>query len=63
MRPSCGTRFSAMSMRLMTLMREASLSLIAIGRLGDLAQLAVDPEAHPVVVFVGLEVQVGGAQR
>ena len=31
-------------------------------RLGDLAQLAVDAEAHPVVVFVGLEVQVGGAQ-
>ena len=30
-RPSWGTRFSAMSMRLMTLMREASLSLIAIG--------------------------------
>ena len=31
MRPSCGTRFSAMSSREMTLMREASLSLIAIG--------------------------------
>ena len=31
MRPSCGTRFSAMSRRLMTLMRDASLSLIAIG--------------------------------
>ena len=31
MRPSCGTRFSAMSRREMTLMREASLSLIAIG--------------------------------
>ena len=30
-RPSCGTRFSAMSMREMTLMREASLSLMAIG--------------------------------
>ena len=31
MRPSCGTRFSAMSRREITLMREASLSLIAIG--------------------------------
>jgi hypothetical protein len=31
-------------------------------RLGDLAQLAVDPEADAVVVLVGLEVQVGGAQ-
>ena len=31
MRPSCGTRFSAMSMREMTLMREASLSLMAMG--------------------------------
>ena len=32
-------------------------------RLRDLAQLAVDAEAHAVVVLVGLEVQVGGAQR
>ena len=31
-------------------------------RLRDLAQLAVDAEAHAVVVFVGLEVQVGRAQ-
>ena len=31
-------------------------------RLGDLAQLAVDAKAHPVVVLVGLEVQVGGAR-
>ena len=31
MRPSCGTRFSAMSRREMTLMREATLSLIASG--------------------------------
>ena len=31
MRPSCGTRFSAMSSLLMTLMRDASLSLMAIG--------------------------------
>ena len=30
-RPSCGTRFSEMSMREITLMREASLSLIATG--------------------------------
>ena len=30
-RPSCGTRFSEMSMREMTLMREASLSLMATG--------------------------------
>ena len=29
--PSCGTRFSEMSMREMTLMREASLSLMATG--------------------------------
>ncbi|MNZ82392.1 hypothetical protein D3C78_1010890 [compost metagenome] len=31
MRPSCGTRFSEMSRREMTLMREASLSLMATG--------------------------------
>ena len=31
-------------------------------RLRDFAQFAVDAEAHAVVVFVGLEVQVGGAQ-
>ena len=31
-------------------------------RLRDLAQLAVDAEADAVVVLVGLEVQVGGAQ-
>ena len=31
MRPSCGTRFSAMSSREMTLIRDESLSLIAIG--------------------------------
>ena len=30
-RPSCGTRFSEMSSREMTLMREASLSLITSG--------------------------------
>ena len=40
-------------------MREASLSLMAIGRRCDLAQLAVDAEAHAVVVLVRLEVQVG----
>jgi hypothetical protein len=42
-------------------MREASFSLMATGRLGDLAQFAVNPEAHAVVVLVGLEVQVGRA--
>ena len=31
MRPSCGTRFSEMSRREITLMREASLSLMASG--------------------------------
>ena len=31
MRPSCGTRFSEMSRRDSTLMRDATLSLIAIG--------------------------------
>ena len=31
MRPSCGTRFSAMSRREMTLMRAESLSLMASG--------------------------------
>ena len=30
-RPSCGTRFSEMSSREMTLMRDASFSLMAIG--------------------------------
>ena len=31
MRPSCGTRFSEMSIREITLMREASFSLMASG--------------------------------
>ena len=43
-------------------MRADELVLDRQRRLGDLAQLAVDPEAHAVVVLVGLEVQVGGAQ-
>jgi hypothetical protein len=38
-----------MSSREMTLMREASLSLMAIGGRRDFPQLAVDPETHPVV--------------
>ncbi len=42
-------------------MREASLSLIATGGRGDLAQFAVDAKAHAVVVLVGLEVEVGRA--
>ena len=62
MRPSCGTRFSAMSSREMTLMRDGELVLDRDRRLRDLAQLAVDAEAHAVVVLVGLEVQVGRAQ-
>ncbi|MNT29009.1 hypothetical protein D3C72_1647330 [compost metagenome] len=33
MRPSCGTRFSEISSREMTLMREASLSLMTVGGL------------------------------
>ena len=45
----------------MTLMRVDSLFLDGERRLRDLAQLAVDAEAHAVVVLVGLEVQVGGA--
>ena len=61
MRPSCGTRFSAMSSREITLMREDELVLDRDRRLRDLAQLAVDAEAHAVVVLVGLEVQVRGA--
>jgi hypothetical protein len=51
-----------MSRRDSTLMREAQLVLDGDRRLGDLAQLAVDPEAHAVVELVGFEVQVGGAQ-
>src|SRR5690606_27863530 len=47
-RPSCGTRFSEMSSREITW-------------LGDLAQLAVDPEADAVELLVGLEVDVRGA--
>ncbi len=52
-------RFSEMSSREITLMREASFSLNADRRRGDFAQLAVNAEAHAEVVLVRLEVQVG----
>jgi hypothetical protein len=61
MRPSCGTRFSAMFRREMTLMREAILSLMHQRAACDFAQDAVGAETDAVVLLVGLEVDVGGA--
>jgi hypothetical protein len=61
MRPSCGTRFSAMSSLEMHLDAGGQLFFDGDGWLGDFAQFAVNTEAHAVGVFVGLEVQVGRA--
>ena len=61
MRPSCGSRFSAMSSRAMILMRETigSRNLMA-GVITDV-QLAVDAEADPHVLLVRLDVDVARA--
>jgi hypothetical protein len=58
MRPSCGTRFSELGQHL-----DARYQLVLDRgrRLGVLDQVAVDPEADAVELFVRLEMQVGGA--
>ena len=61
MRPSCGTRFSAMSSCAMTFRRAAMRALQLHRHLGDLLEQAVDAQAHAVFGFVGLEVDVRGA--
>ena len=61
MRPSCGTRFSEMSSRLITLIRDATLSLIASGGCATSDQDAVDAVADAEELLVRLEVDVGGA--
>ena len=61
MRPSCGTRFSAMSSCAITLMREEMRLAIFIGGLATALQHAVHAQAHPVVGFERLEMDVRGA--
>ena len=62
MRPSCGTRFSAISSRDDDLDARGQLVLDRDRRLRDLTQFAVDAKANTVVVFVGFEVQIGRAR-
>ena len=54
--------FLRLSKRDMTLIREANLSLMAMGGCVILPQFAVDAKANPIVVFVRFKVQVGGAR-
>ena len=61
MRPSWGTRRSAMSRRDMTLRRAESLLAERHGGLRDFLQHAVHAESHPVCLLVRLEVDVRGA--
>jgi hypothetical protein len=58
MRPSCGTRRSAMLSEAMILKREISAALSLIGRLHDFAERAVDAVAHAQLVLEALEVDV-----
>ena len=61
MRPSWGTRRSAMSRRDITLRRAASFCASCHRRLRDSLQHAVHAEAHAVDLLVGLEMDVRGA--
>src|SRR3989304_1137154 len=63
MRPSCGTRRSAMLSELMILKREARAGprLLLLRRLHDLLELAVNPVAHAELVLEALEVDVARA--
>ena len=61
MRPSCGSRFSAMSSFAMILMRLVIASLQLQRRVHHLVEDAVDAVADPVLLLVGLDVDVGGA--
>ena len=58
MRPSCGTRRSAMSSRDMTFRRAASLIASCTGGCGHFLQHAVEAEADAVGALVGLEMDV-----
>ena len=61
MRPSCGSRFSAMSRSAMTLMRETIERCPRdLRRCEHFVQHAVDPEAHAQPVLERLDVDVGG---
>ena len=61
MRPSCGSRLSAMSSSAMIFRREISAACSALVRLHHLAQRAVDAEAHRARALVGLDVDVARA--
>ena len=61
MRPSCGRRFSAMSSCAMILIREISEAWMRLARTHDVAQRAVDAEAHHRGLLERLDVDVGGA--
>ena len=58
MRPSCGTRRSAMFSCAMILKREMSAALSFERRLHDFLQRAVDAVAHAELVLEALEVNV-----
>ena len=60
-RPSCGTRFSAMSRSAMIFTREIVPAIMRRGIWVRLAQHAVHAEAHAHLAALGLEVDVGGA--
>ena len=60
-RPSCGTRFSEMSSLEITLIRDASLSLITSGGCATSIRMPSRPVADAVELFVRLEVDVRDA--
>ena len=59
-RPSCGSRFSAMSIFPMTLTRETIAACMPGGRLHQVAEHAVDAVADARALLVGLDVDVAG---
>ena len=61
MRPSCGRRFSTISMRASSLIRDVIAISTGVGNRVDLVQHAVDAEAHQAGVAPRLDVDVGGA--
>ena len=60
MAPSCGMRFSAMSIFASTLNRETIMMKIALRRRRQLMEHAVDPQPELAAVLERLEVDVAG---
>ncbi len=61
MRPSCGRRFSTISIRASSLIRDVIAMSTGVGNRVDLLQHAVDAEAHQTDVAARLDVDVGRA--